>query len=82
MLGNDQKGKEIQGFETVKVMQSGVSAVDFNDYIAVCPQADVDVIITTSKGVQPSFTIGAGVIRVTSGWTSVTFSVDTLIELM
>lgn len=82
MLGNDQRGVTIQGFETKKVMQSGLAAVDFEDYMAVCPQADVSVVITTVNGVQPAFILRAGVIRVATGWSSVTFGIDTLIELM
>lgn len=85
MLGKllrDKNGKDIQGFETKKVIQSGVLAVDFTSYMAISPQTDVDVTVTTADGVQPVFTIKAGSIRVCTGWESVTFGTDTLIELM
>ena len=81
-LSSDIEGIKIQGFETTEVLQSGTSAIGFTDYVAICPQADVELTVTIAGTAQTAFTLRAGDIRVCTKWESVTCTTNTLLELM
>ncbi len=81
-LSSDIEGIKIQGFETTKVLQSGTSPIDFSDYVAICPQVDVELTVTIGGEAQTAFTLSAGAIRVCTKWELVTCTADTLLELM
>jgi hypothetical protein len=81
-LSKDKNGKEVQGFEPVKVITGTTDYIDISDYIAFRVSGYVDIIYTINGEEQPFVSQNKGTITVCRNIDGIRCSAAVNIEVM